>query len=303
MESYDYDMSDGSNNNMHVHDIENRLLYDLYQLFFRKDLYVFGISAVDYFLSKSRRHTHVIDVCADDDRHVHKIINKLINVLSFSFNIYIRFIKDGDPECACPHSDHNVEDISVATIDLEYKHIPGICFHVNVHQGPLDELDMIFDIDSICVLGMNDLFINNININYSLADAIKATHERKFRLTEIHVAPKESRSEMGIKLNTSRLLRYIAISNKTAELLNNGWKIIGPRLDKVFFPCLIGKTLENTNCTICNSEFDKYELKLDCCEQFMCFECAEEYVQSRADNSEIFCPFCKGDPFGWNTID
>ncbi|MCJ7637328.1 MAG: hypothetical protein MUO21_07545 [Nitrososphaeraceae archaeon] len=304
MENLDLDLSIDDSIEINSHKLSNKLLRDIYHLLFRKDLCVFGLSAIEYFLSKPKIHTHVIDVCTTDDKSVVEIIKKLGNVLSFSYDLHIRMMHhedhEDDPKCTCGQSD--LEDVIMANITLHYRYVPGICFHINIHQGPLEDMDLIFDFDAICVTDMDTITINNINYNYKLSDAVKAANEKKFRLVDVHIAPEESRSEMGIISNTNGVLRYLEISGKTTNLLNDGWKIIGPRLDKVFYPCLIGKAPENGKCSICNDKFRKYELKLDCCSQFMCFKCAVTYVKSRADNSEIPCPFCKEDPFGWGTI-
>lgn len=291
--------------------LASKLLKDLYQLFFNKDLCVFGISVIEYFLSTPRICSSNIDICIPDEREIPIIIKKLANVLSFSYDIHVKLLgerknisdsddESHDPECTCGHS-NDMNNIIMGQMDLHYRYVKGVCFHINIHKGPLDEMDFVFDFDAIYALNMETISVNNFCSNYTLADAVKAANEKKFRVIGKQRAPDIDRLDMGIMENTRGLMRYLELSQKTADLLNCGWKIIGPRLDKVFYPCLIGKSPENSKCSICNDDFKKYELKLDCCSQFICFECSLKYVSSRAHNSEIPCPLCKGDPFGWNT--
>lgn len=283
--------------------LEDSLLENIYELLFDKKLYIYGSTVIDYFLTSPRKHTHTIDAFANKDTDVCVIARKLSNALSFSFNIHLSLIRyeKCDESESDEDNDDNDEIIRIVKMTLLYKYADGISYHINLHRGPKYNIELLFDFDSICMKNENHLTLNQVINNYTIADAIKAVNDKKFRLTKGRQVVPEPRKVLGTYESTNRLLKYMEISSKTANLLNKGWKLSNQKLEKLFIPCLIAVTTKNSKCSICDSKFRKYELKLTCCKQMMCFDCALSYVISRADNTEIFCPFCKGDPFGHNT--
>ena len=286
-------------------DLADKLLENIYTLIFQQKLHVIGLTAIDYFLTNPKKHTHVINVCPDNDKNVVKIAKKFKKALSFSFNIHIGYVKFDD--CDDSYDDSESEDndeseqVQIAKMTIIYKYSEGIAFHINIHHGPLTSLDIIFDFECISIKNSDTLVVTDLVEDYTMASAVKAIANKKFRLVMGHRPSGIPRNELGPIDSTNELMSYITISANTAELLNNGWKVSGPKLDKVFDPCLI-TLAPKANCSICSNAFRKYELKLTCCQQTICFSCAHEYIHSRACNSEIFCPFCKGDPFGFKTV-
>lgn len=292
--------------------IKKNLINDLYELVFRKGLCAFGLPVIEYFLTSPQICNNEINVCIPDDKDISEVIGKLADVLLLSYDVQFKIVteKNHDPDSESDSENSHDSDcgcksnqiITLAKMNITYKYIKDISFNINIYRGPLDEMECDFDFDTVYALDMRTVSINNnhFNFDYTLSDAFKAINEKKFRVIGRRFASDEFRSEDIIE-NTKELIKYLELSSKTANLLNNGWKIIGPRLDKVFYPCLIGKSPEDTKCTICSDNLKKYELKLDCCSQFLCFGCSIKYVNSRAHNSQIPCPLCKGDPFGFNT--
>lgn len=281
------------------------LLADLFELVFEQKFNVFGLSAINYFLTEPKNtNTTSINIFKDSEKDVCVLAKKLKKILRFSFDITMHYKRYEEYDECSYDSEEEEEDeiIRQVTMSLKYKYKKNIDFTINIHHGPFYNLNFTFDFEGICMTDKNTLTINKaVSHSYSLIDAMKSITNKKFRILPSFCVCEHNRKEMGIKQSTKRLLRYIDASKEVVDVLNQGFTLQeDQKLEEIFDPCLIAETAQQP-CSICHNNMQKYELKLYCCKQFMCFNCSYDYIKSRSDNSEIFCPFCKGDPFGCHT--
>lgn len=272
-----------------------KLVNSIIKLIFENGYILFGGAVRDYHLSKQKTYPVDFDIGVSD---ISLAIKYLVENLKFCFDIETNKCKN------------NNDVIVHAKLNLKYKFPKS--------NSPKELIEFCVDISDKSVVGSNlDFDVNGVYMTndrtYNLVDSmpsdslckiIDQINKKRFSVLKTYVKPNNSRFQFGISENSKKLVEFIKIMERVCKMLNRGWKLNGQNLEEIFDPCLI-KEMCNENdkhCTICGDDFKKYELELYCCKKIMCFVCAIAHVKSRFNNSEIPCPYCRGDPFGWKTI-
>jgi hypothetical protein len=264
--------------------IKAQLVDALIALFFEKGYIIFGGCVRDYILTKKKYYPMDFDIGVDSVYDANKTIK---DALKFSFEIM--------------------------DVDSHQTHSKMILTHK--HLKSTEPLEFIIDISERNVIGSNlDFDVNGIympdaytfkiprTINISLMSIVNNINKKKFRILKAYKPPNVARIQ-DIASNSAKVCEYVKMMDRTVKMLNRGWTLNKQNLEDIFVPCLIKKTcdIEEKICFICSTDYRQYELELDCCKKVMCFPCALNHVKARYSNSEIMCPYCRGDPFGWKT--
>src|SRR3972149_9780320 len=107
------------------------LLDNLFNLIFKKEYNVFGLSAVNYFLNGNNDYDGPIDIFCHDDNDVCYLAHRLKKLLTFSFHIqtsYKRYEEYDECSYDSDDSDNDDELIRLAQMNLTYKYEKGITF-------------------------------------------------------------------------------------------------------------------------------------------------------------------------------
>lgn len=271
-----------------------RLIDELINMFFKNGFILFGGCIRDYIISKKKTYPHDFDIGVDDIEQAIKIIN---DTLGFTFNI-------------SESSTFRENAISHSKLTLEYKFSSKkhpIVLYIDIVPKSIIGAHLDFDVNSICMRSHSDYYIVcNDDSLLSLISIIENINKKKFKVMRTYSKPDFDRRQMGTKINSLRLIEYIKIMERTAKMMSRGYKLNNQKLGDIFEPMLIKNTTQSqktSECNICSNTFKKYELELNCCKQLICFTCALNHVKGKFHNSEIQCPYCRGDPFGWNTIE
>ena len=290
-----YDHSDVQNKVIN-NSIKCKLVDSIIELLFGSGCILFGGAVRDYQLSKQKMYPTDFDIGVDN---ISEMMNYLIEKLGFSFDIEKNEFK------------YN-EIVSHAKIHLKYKFSNAtskkglIEFDIDISEKSVIGSNLDFDVNGVYMPDSRSYHLVNQLPPNSLCDVIDHINKRKFTILKTFKKPKISRIQMGISESSKKLIEFLKIMERTCKMFNRGWKLNDQKIEEIFEPCLIKEnnpTDDNEKkCTICGDDFKKYELELDCCQKMICFVCALEHVKSRFANSEIPCPYCRGDPFGWNTV-
>lgn len=272
--------------------IKYSIVDDLIALFFQNKYHLFGGCVRDYIIATKKFYPIDFDIGVDN---VEKAKSMLMSKLEFTFDINHYDVKDKDLRLI--HS----------KMILTHKHIDSsepLEFIIDISHKSVIGSNIDFDVNSIYMPSHQTFSIIDSMGNIPLMDILNNINRRKFRILKTFHRPTISRITEGITVNSTKLIEFIKIMDRTAKMLNRGWKLYHQKIEDVFDPCLIKELpSDKTNgiCNICSSEYKQYELELNCCHQFICFTCALEHIKARFSNSNIFCPYCRGDPFGWGT--
>lgn len=275
---------------------KHKLVDALIKLFFENGFIIFGGCVRDYIIPKYKLYPIDFDIGVDDINEAKTII---INTLYFSFDIEEENIEnDGEinhSKLELIHKFSSTKKPIKLSIDISLKKVIG------------SNLD--FDVNSIYMTNDRSFhLVDSIQFN-SLTEIINNINRKKFRILKTYKKPMQTRREIGINESSKKLIEYVKIMERTSKMLSRGYKLSDQILEEIFEPCLIKKIDNLTNncdvcniCNICASNFRPYELELYCCKQIICFSCVLNHIKGRYGNTDIFCPYCRGDPFGWKTI-
>lgn len=183
-------------------------------------------------------------------------------------------------------------------MQLKYKFQTNITFIIHIYQKNFPIPNMFIDVNNFTMTHPENYIIPT---DISIIDIANKINTKIFKVLKTFKIPKGNRRQLGIVESSTNLLCFIETMYHTTLMLENYWTLDGQYIEEIFEPCLIKKTEHNDNCDICDEQFNKYELELNCCKKVICFKCAINQVKTRFDNSEINCPFCRGDLFGWKT--
>ena len=275
---------------------KHKLVDALIKLFFENGYTIFGGCVRDYIIPKYKLYPVDFDIGVDDINEAKTII---INTLCFSFDIEEENIDNNGEinhsKLELTHRFSSTKKPIKLTIDISLKKVIG------------SNLD--FDVNSIYMTNDRSFhLVDSIQYN-SLTEIINNINRKKFRILKTYKKPIQTRTQMGINESSKKLIEYIKMMDRTSKMLSRGYKLSDQILEEIFEPCLIKKIDNSTSnecnisntCNICASNFKPYELELDCCKQIICFSCAINHIKGRFGNTDIFCPYCRGDLFGWKT--
>lgn len=266
-----------------------KLVNSIIELIFEEGHILFGGAVRDYQLAKKKIYPADFDIGVDN---VNTATQKLLSALKFCFDIEI--------------DEMIVRGVSLhSKIHLKYKFANSIDFYIDISNKNVVGSNIDFDVNGVYMTNNRTYhLIESLPIN-SFSTIINQIDRKRFKVLKTYKKPQMSRIQNGIEENSKKLIEFIKIKNRVCKMLNRGWKLDNQKIENIFEPCLI--TLLNVDeneqkCTICNDLFNKYEMKLACCGNIICFVCALGHIKARFGNTEIPCPYCRGDPFGWDTI-
>lgn len=267
--------------------LRGKLIENLLEFLFSNNYFIFGGTVRDYIIPDKKRSPSDFDIGVND---IEEAIIEIEKKLSFSFFIERDIIKCNNIIAHCK-------------LILKYKFRENMYFVIDISKKEVIGSNIDFDVNGIFMTEKSTYKIIDKMKNYSLSQIINNIQNKQFKIMKSFNVPEKSRWGMGIKESSKQLLEFIKFMERTSKMLNRGWKLDGQLIEDIFQPCLIKKISNlDDRCRICTNKFNKYELELNCCKQILCFSCCYEYIKARFGNSEIPCPFCRGDPFGWKTL-
>ena len=265
--------------------IKSKIIDDIFKLLFSQQYCIFGGAIRDYILSGKKSYPTDFDISVND---VEIATTNIINRLNCCFNI-------NKEEFMTRNNKH-------VKLYLDYKYSTRISIIIDISHKNIVGSNLDFDVNGIYMPDQSTYkLVKQIN-TISIIDIINKINTKKFRIIKNFDRPKCPRKCIGIEESSKKLLEYVKIMDRTCKMLCRGWSLDEQKVEEVFDPCLIKKVNQNMICDICSGEFRKYELELDCCKKVICFKCGIDHIKARYHNSEINCPFCRGDLFGWMTI-
>lgn len=274
---------------------KNKIVEELFKLLLQT-YSIKGSSVREYIISNKISEEPInFDVNSMNVMSVDKLIK---DNLKFCFNISKR------------ESENNNIINTKLHLKLVYKFASDVIINITVceidpNNMTKDKID--FDIDGLCIIKNLNTYTLCNTLDYSLGEIINKINLKVFKIMKTFKQPTTSRIQTQIKASSTKLMEFLEIMHKTNNMFIQGWKLDNQQLQDVFEPLLMYESdnlnEDNNKCNICNDKYIKYCLKLYCCSKTLCFQCAIDHVESRFANSEIPCPYCRGDPFGWKTID
>ncbi len=275
--------------------IKHKLVDALIKLFFENGFTLFGGCVRDYIIPKNKLYPVDFDIGVDNIDEARTIIT---SALLFSFDI-----EEDNTE--------NNGEINHSKLKLIHKFSSDkkpIKFCIDISFKRVIGSNLDFDVNSIYMTNDRSFhLVDSLEYN-SLTEIIDNINHKKFRILKTYKKPMRTRTQIGINKSSKKLIEYIKMMDRTSRMLSRGYKLCDQKLEEIFEPCLIkkinecGETDSEQECNICTSKFKTYELELDCCKQMICFSCTLNHIKGRFGNTDIFCPYCRGDPFGWKTI-
>ena len=272
--------------------IKSKLIDSILNLIYNKGYILFGGAVRDYIIPKNKLYPTDIDIGVDN---ITTALKDLSTELQFCFDVKIdKLMVHG--------VNHHTK------MQLTYKFLNSINFCIDISNKKIIGSNLDFNVNGIYMTNERTYHLVSVLPAKSLCEIIDKINQKKFQIIKTYKRPQLSRSKSGIEISSKNLVEYIKMMDRTSKMLNRDWKLDKQNLDDIFEPNLI-KLIDinnvegpNKTCVICSNYFKKYELQLDCCKTNMCFNCTLKHIKSRYNNSEISCPFCRGDPFGWKTI-
>lgn len=159
------------------------------------------------------------------------------------------------------------------------------------------------------IIDIHKLYMKNYDnyltsSNNNVIDIINNVNNKRFNILIEEIKKPVVPRMNDIISNSDKLLYFVCVMRDISLMLNNGYKLnSNQQLENILKPCLIKKMNNNQlNCNICYNKMEKYECELFCCKKEICFTCLINDINARYNNSEIMCPYCRGDLFGWDTI-
>lgn len=268
--------------------LKYKIVNDLILLFFKHNFFIFGGCVRDFILSKNKYYPYDFDIGVDN---IDNAKEKLIDALEFCFNI------ESDDIIS---KENNVVH---SKLKITYKHnatLDPLIFIIDISHKSIIGTNVDFDVNSIYMPNSKTFTLVDSISNTYLIDVIENINKRKFSIIKRFPAPQLSRCEEGIVNNSQKVLEFVKFMERTSKMLNRGWKLKKQNLTDVFDPCLI-KEVQPDVCTLCRDTFSKYEIETNCCKKELCFTCAVTLIKTNYHNTEINCPFCRGDLFGRKT--
>ena len=267
--------------------LKGKLIDNLIEFLFSHNYFIFGGVVRDYIIPERKREPSDFDIGVEN---IENAIKKMVKGLSFSF-----IIKKESLEYK--------NKIVHSKLILNYKLRTDITFIIDISNKNIIGSNLDFDANGIYMTDKFTFKIMDKLIDHSLSNIIMNIKNKKFKVMKTFKLPEKNRFQMGIRNNSKDLLEYIKFMERTCKMLSRGWKLNKQKLEDIFNPCLIKKVLnKDSKCCICFDIFNKFEIELFCCKQLICFSCCFDHIKARFNNSEIACPFCRGDLFGWKTI-
>jgi len=181
---------------------------------------------------------------------------------------------------------------------INYKFHSDIKFNLHIYPQNFPIPNMIIDVNNFIMAKPDNYTVPK---DTSIIDIVNKINTKQFNILQTFKIPKGNRRQIGIVESSTNLLSFIETMYHVCQMLENYWILENQYIEEIFEPCLMKKAPEGNSCDICSEEFNKYELELNCCKKMICFQCAINQIRTRFDNSEINCPFCRGDLFGWKT--
>jgi len=269
--------------------IKCKLVDELINLFFASGYIFFGGGVRDYIISKKKLYPTDFDIGVNNVKNAKE---NLITSLKFTFKIEDEDIIKNNK-------------IVHSKLKLTYKHKESLVLHIDISYKKVVGSNQDFDVNGLYMTNHKTFHLVDSLSSHNLADIIIQITKKKFKVLKTYKKPEKSRMQIGVANSSKKLIEYLKIMERVSKMFGRGWKLNKQKLDEIFEPCLIKKInideTEEKNCAICTTEFKTYELELYCCKNIMCFTCAIGHVKERFNNSEIACPYCRGDPFGWET--
>lgn len=305
---------------INVNDVKINLINKLINFAFEHEYILYGNIIWNYMLvdPKKRVIPKVIDLIKHPSIKMKDAIKKINDNLKFTFEINkidrhmnIEGNNEHMNEDINEDNDENIDNDKDKdknlTINLEltynfFKDNP-IKFNLNIHTESIILNEQIFDIDNIIMSNDRTFKLIDDVPSCKFIEIFNNIQSKKFKLNQKFSPPTKSRNKLGITEASNDLLIFIKSMNKTRLLLEKGWKLSDQKIENIFNPCIIHKINVNTVCNICNNDLKiyTYGIKLNCCSQILCFNCCIKHINAKFYNSEISCPYCRGDLFGWNT--
>lgn len=273
--------------------MKDKLIEQLFAYIFTNNYLLFGGTVRDYVIPAKGKKVYPTDIDIGVD-NVKSAIDHIQKNLNFCFDIETDIING------------KASEIIHAKVTLTYKFsTKPIKFYIDMSNKKVVGSNLDFDVNGIYMSDIRTYkLVESLN-PYSFTELIDKINKKKFNILKTYKPPAGSRTQLGIVESSKKLVEYIKMMERTAKMLHRGWKLEKQTKEEIFEPCLIHVMVEADEekaCGICGEEFDKYSLQFNCCKKLSCFGCALNHVKSRFNNTEIPCPYCRGDPFGWNTI-
>ncbi len=269
---------------------KGKLFKEICELIFSNHYTLFGGTIRDYKISKHKLYPYDIDIGVDDIKSAQK---KLIERLKFCFDYEsIKNKKKG-------------KTVHIK-LNIKYKFDKNIEFCIDISNKQVIGSNIDFDVNGVYMPDKYTYCIVESLSGLELTEIISNINKKRFKIISKYNRPVIKRNR-SIKKNSEKLMEFIKMMQRVSKMLNRGWKLHDQVLEDVFNPCLIKELDESSldefdkDCGICSETFKKYELELNCCKKIICYTCAIKHIKSRFNNSEIPCPYCRGDPFGWLT--
>lgn len=270
--------------------LKKMLVDSLIDFFFENKCLLFGGCVRDYIISKTKIYPNDFDIGVDN---INNIKDEFTNRLGYCYEISCYDIKKNTT-------------VIHSNMQLIYKYKTKgelIKFTIDISPKTIIGSNLDIDVNGIYMSDRQSFHLMKIIKNVSLIDIINKINKKKFTILKTFNPPVGSRTQIGIEKSSHDLLEFIKIMERTVKMMCRGWKLDGD-LTATFNPLLIkqiDKSIDETKCNICDTSFKKYEMELNCCKKIICFSCAVNHIKSKYGNSEICCPYCRGDPFGWKT--
>lgn len=236
----------------------------------------------DYILAKRKTSPNLIEFYCTN---IKEKFNKFKERVKFCFHI--------------EQKKYCVDKSKTYHMILIYKFDEKIKFNILFQVQPYS-LTTLFDIDHIYMKDKNNYYVGD---KISLVDIINQINQKKFTILNTYKPPEVTRVQMTVKNHSPLIYDFVRVMHKTCVYLDKGWKLKDQKLEDVFNPCLITSIdrEKEQECLICSNGLKKYEIKLHCCGKIICTNCAMDQIVSRYDNTDISCPFCRGDLFNWKS--
>lgn len=271
---------------------KEKIIENLIDFLFEEEYFLFGDIVINYILPSKNKKKYPLDINISV-YSINESIEQIKAGLSFCFDIKINSING-----------RNDEQIH-ATLILTYKFANAIVMNINLFTGEYSVSDVNFDMDGVYMTDRKTIkLVDKLEVE-SFSELMNNINKKKFRILTKFSPPVGSRAQLGIPESSTKLIDFIKTMEEVTKMFNRGWKLDKQKLEEVFDPCLIhavDRNNDNQKCELCDNKFHNYSLELYCCKKNICFNCSVEHVKARFNNSEIHCPYCRGDAFGWKTI-
>ena len=262
----------------------------LIDLLFDNQYILIGRVVTDYLLATNKKYVTAVSAITNKSNR-QTILSEIENILDPTFSILkLHF------------SSAVIADENKIGKVIIFDQSTKVTIYLKIYILEQVKNRTFIDINNIIMTSHTN--IQALNCGWSVSELIDTLNKNQFNIKKNFTKPDRPRIQ-NVANNSEKLSEFVMAQEIVRNRLIRGFRIEDKsNINSIFEPNLI-KNLTNstlTDCPLCLNRFKKYELELHCCQQVICFNCAIKHIDSRYNNSEIPCPFCRGDPFGWNTI-